>query len=114
MFGLVGRDWGSNIPPTVSKSQVHDHLRNLNIHKSMGPDEMHPRLLRKLADVVTKPLSIAFEKSWQPGKVPGDWRKGNITPFLRRAEKMTLGTTSLSVSSLCQEESWRRYSWKLC
>jgi len=45
-FGLVGEGWGRNIPPTVSEDQVCDHLRNLNIHKPMGLDEMHPRVLR--------------------------------------------------------------------
>ena len=113
-FGLVGGDSGGNVPPAVSENHVCDHLRNLNTHKSMGPYEMHPRVLRELADVITKPLSIAFEKSWQPGKVPGDWRKGNITPFLRRAEKVTLGTTDPSVSPLYRERSWNRSSCKLC
>ena len=53
----------------------------------MGPNEMHPRVLRILADVVTKTLSMLFEKSWQSGEVSGDWKKGNIALVFKKSKK---------------------------
>ncbi|KFQ05916.1 hypothetical protein N329_02339, partial [Haliaeetus albicilla] len=80
-------DWGNKVTPTVRKDQVHDHLGNLNIHKSMGPDKMRPRIPRELTDVVAKLLSMTFEKPWQSGEVPGDWKKGNVAPIFKKGRK---------------------------
>ena len=55
-----------------------DHLRNLNIHKSISLYKMYLRALRKLA----KLLSMIFEKPLVTGK-----KKGNITSIFKQDRK---------------------------
>ncbi|KFP81175.1 hypothetical protein N311_05739, partial [Apaloderma vittatum] len=71
-------------PPRVGADQVREHLENLKVHKSMGPDEIHPQVLKDLAAEVARSLAIIFEKSWQSGEVPTDWKRGNITPIFKK------------------------------
>lgn len=69
--------------------------------KLMGPDDIHPRVVKKLDDVVAKPTSIIFVKLWLTGKVPGDWNKGNITPIFKKKRKEDPGTyRSVSLTSM--------------
>ena len=56
------RDW-ENDPPAFQEETVSDLLHHIDIHKSMGLDGIHPRVLKELAGVLAKPLSIISQQS---------------------------------------------------
>ncbi|GAB0179468.1 mitochondrial enolase superfamily member 1 [Grus japonensis] len=83
----VGEEvWRKEDLPLVEEDRVREHLGKLNIHKFMGPDGMHPRVLRELADVISMPLSIIFKRSWRTGEVPEDWRKADVTLVFKKGK----------------------------
>ncbi|GAB0188263.1 mitochondrial enolase superfamily member 1 [Grus japonensis] len=70
---------------------VSDLLHHLDTHKSMRLDRIHPRVERKLAEVLTKSLSIIYQQSWLTREVPVDWRLANVTPIYKKGWKEDLG-----------------------
>ncbi|KFP01210.1 hypothetical protein N300_01090, partial [Calypte anna] len=82
-----GKDWEKEEPPTLDEEQVKDHLKNMKVNKSMGPDGIYPRPLKEPVHEVAEPLSIIFEKLWQSGEAPADWEKGSTTPIFKNGKK---------------------------
>ncbi|NWI77433.1 RTXE polymerase, partial [Dryoscopus gambensis] len=87
LLGLVDSVSKQSGPPVIQEEAVRELLRCLNIHKSMGPDGIHPRVMRELADELVKPLSIIFQQSWLTGEVPDDWKLANVTPIYKKGRK---------------------------
>jgi len=94
---LEDREGEQNKPTIIQGEAVNDMLCHLDTHKSMGPDGIHPRVLRELGEELAKPLSIIYQQFCPTGEVPEDWRIAKVTPILRKScGRRILGTTGLS------------------
>ncbi|KFQ31002.1 hypothetical protein N332_03166, partial [Mesitornis unicolor] len=77
--------------PIIHEEVISRLLHHLDIHKSMGPDGILPRVLRELAEELAKPLSVIYQQSWLTGEVPVYWRVANVTPIYKKGLKEDLG-----------------------
>ncbi|RMC19108.1 hypothetical protein DUI87_03712 [Hirundo rustica rustica] len=80
-----------NGPPIIQEKAVRELLRCLDAHKSMGPEGIHPRVMRKLADELAKLLSIIYQQSWLTGEVPEDWKLASVTPIHKKGGREVHG-----------------------
>ena len=72
---------------SVSEIMVYNVIKELNLGKSFGPDEMHPRFLFELKDEISKPLAFIFEQTLQQGSLPIDWRNAFVSPIFKKGAK---------------------------
>ncbi|PKU48703.1 rna-directed dna polymerase from mobile element jockey-like [Limosa lapponica baueri] len=84
---LAVRGGEQNEAPIIQREVVRDLLQYLDTNKSMGPDGIHPRVLRELVEVLAETLSIIYQQPWQTGGVPADWRLANVTPIHKKGRK---------------------------
>ena len=52
---------------TITSHKVESMLKSLNVSKSTGPNEFHPRFLKETAEIVTLSVTILFNKSLNEG-----------------------------------------------
>ncbi|GAB0189254.1 mitochondrial enolase superfamily member 1 [Grus japonensis] len=65
---------------------VSNLLHHLDTHKCMKLGGIHPRVLKELAEVLTKPLPIIYQQPWLTREVPVDWRLANVMPTHKKVD----------------------------
>ena len=65
---------------TVSTEGVTKLLKDLNPSKAMGPDKLHPRILKELAAELGPVFAHLFQQSLDTGEIPEEWSLANICP----------------------------------
>ena len=74
---------------SITEDDVCYQLRKLNIYKSMGPDNIHPKLLKSLADNqgFVKSLTLLYNKCAEEGKIPSIWKTANVVALHKKGSK---------------------------
>ena len=76
---------------SVSIPEFEKALLNLNVNKSPGPDNFHPKLLKHSAKSLAKPLKILFDKTLLEGKLPLDFKLAEVRPIFKKGIKTSPG-----------------------
>ena len=87
----------------VTGEMVRKELKNLNAIKSCGPDEMHPRLIKELAEQLSGPIVHLFNMTIDQQTLPNDWKQALVSPIFKQRIQVScceLQTYKLDISIL--------------
>ena len=85
---------------SVSTDGVTKLLKGLNPSKAMGPDELHPRILKELAAELGPVFTHLFQQSLDTGEIPEEWSLANICPLFKKGDR-ALASNYRPVSLTC-------------
>ena len=74
----------ATITDQITEEIVKREIRNLNIDKACGPDDIHPQMLVELNDFISAPLAMLFNKTISTGTIPDDWRMAFVTAIYKK------------------------------
>ena len=84
----------------VTKEGVTKLLKGLNSSKALGPDELHPRVLKELAVELGPVFAHLFQQSIDTGEIPKEWSLANICPLFKKGDR-SLARNYRPVSLTC-------------
>ena len=62
----------------IQKDEVLEKIKSLKISSAAGPDNIHPRILKKTQLEIAGLLKQMFQLSINEGTLPRDWKYGKI------------------------------------
>ena len=86
----------------VTVADVYERLLSLDDSSAMGPDGIHPKLLKECAGELAYPLQLIFDKSLQTSCVPVAWLESCVIPlFKAKSRYVSLNYRPVSLTSVC-------------
>ena len=74
--------------------------------KACGPDLISPRLLKEGANILSKPLSIIFNRSLLQGNFPSKWKDASATAIYKKSRQINAIKLQTNISSKSNRENY--------
>jgi len=74
----------------ITISDVYEALMSLDINKSVGKDEISPRVLQSCAQSLCAPLHYLFSMSLRYASIPSMWKVHKIVPIFKAGDSNTV------------------------
>ena len=71
----------------ITVDGVLGKLKNLNVNKSQGPDQIHPRVLFEARNEIVAALVIIFQRTLSHHTLPSDWKSAHVTPLFKKGSR---------------------------
>jgi hypothetical protein len=72
-----------------TETDVYELLRKVNPFSALGPDDVHPRILKESALTLASHLFKLFRQSLDEGTVPVIWKEAVITPVYKSGDRLS-------------------------
>ena len=86
---------------SVDQSTVCKQLKDLNAFKSMGPDGCHPRVLKEAAEILSAPLCLLMNKTFEEQCIPTVWKDASVSALYKNKGARTDPSNYRPISLTC-------------
>ena len=65
----------------IKDDDILSIIKNLNVDKAHGWDQLSIRMIKTCGDAITFPLKLKFKSMINEGVFSDDWKKSNVVPI---------------------------------
>ena len=76
---------------TIIKDDIAKILKTLHPRKAAGLDAIHPAVLREIAEIISKPLQIIYQRSLDNAILPKKWLQAGVIPIFKKGATTDAG-----------------------
>ena len=106
------QSFSGNMPKVqITVEEVANLLKSTDGNAAMGPDGLHPLILKNCADTLAKPMHAIFTRSLEEGRLPDAWKKSLVIPIFKKGPRLDpLNYRPVCLTAVCCKRLERKIS----